>query len=104
MKDYKLRYKYGLGLSKKVKFLNKIGQENNINAVYKYAYGIIDINLKSVEFRKRPDLAIINSMTEIITHELLHHIIYEETNTWANDYEEVIVEIMTGQREWGDLK
>ncbi len=104
MKEYQLKFKFGLKFNKLEQVVHKISNQNTINAVYKYDKDRIEINLCSIQFRNISELGIIQNTTNIITHELLHHLIYEETGKRANNKEEAIVEGMANQSGWGEFK
>lgn len=74
----------------------------SFNGLYFYHNDTILINLTSYEFRLlNTNLKIINLFRKAVCHETLHGVIYKETNTYADEFEEDIVSKMCGQKGWG---
>ena len=79
-----------------------ITNSNELNGWYNYDTQKATINITSGDFsRKRVFNTISKFFTQIVTHEILHHIIWEVIkNESANYTEEKFVELMTGERKW----
>ena len=71
----------------------KVKYDNFVTGYYTYHDSKIHINASSVMFKIcETDNDIIKLFTEVCTHEVLHHIIFTITKSFANTMEEYIVD------------
>ena len=85
---------------KDLKLLN-IKSARDLNGFYLYDSGTIYINLASNEVKyMKAEWSKVRWFGTCVTHETLHHEIYMVTNTDANDTEERLVQLMTGETAW----
>ncbi len=70
-------------------------KKSHIEGYFAYDYGFIAVNLNCKTFKKNSFNKFVSEFTRILTHEVLHFLIYEETNTVATQYEEEIIDAIT---------
>jgi hypothetical protein len=67
-----------------------------LNGYYNYDTGERVVNVCSFDFQGLPIKQIHKKFAKVDTHELLHHLIYQETGKESNETEERLIEIMVG--------
>ena len=74
---------------------NKVKDINELNGFYIYDYNTAFVNLNSWDFNEMKDEEdIIKQVANTSAHEAIHHCIYGVTKNAADDWEEIIVEIL----------
>lgn len=94
MDDYKLEIKDRFSLTRLEKITLKVEDTRELNAVYVYNKNKIVINVGSFEYMELTEEETIKKFSIDVTHELLHHLIYDVTDKCANKTEEDMVDFI----------
>lgn len=97
--DYLLEFSFKPKLTTKQRKSVGVKTVNDLNGLYYYTYDgsvpTVCVNLRSPDFKYTTDDYKIKLVTEVISHELLHHEIHKITNMFATDKEEEIIKKIT---------
>lgn len=89
-------------ISNKPKLIHDVAQKHDtsigeIEGYFLYDFNYLCINLNCDTFLELSFDEFVKEFTRVITHEILHRLIFQETEMVANEAEEQIIEGMTEQ-------